>query len=454
MSPVFSKQSKFDSIARILLLVYLAECAVGSSGKLISFGPISLRMLLFGLCFVATLPAVLRNIGSLIKNKQVIVTLLLGSYWLICGVIGFAAGNNPSLVWADVTGMMGLALIPGFLAVMSDDHIIRKAMDVIFWSAAALAAVSVILHFAMAGANKARFDLVNNWINDRSLGGLARLASGIDRIYFKSQIFLQVAILYGVWKLGNTEPGKRLWLYLTLGIQTCAWVLSYTRGFWLGLVISAVIIFVLNPRQWKLYLKAMGGMLGVFAVFLALSSVCYGGPKVVTEIVGRTDASLLAEKDGVDTEYIHPDADGDGEVSVDEANDAASKLRGQSLNLIYQRIGDHPIFGNGLGENLDEIRSDGKIEYMYLDILMKTGCVGLILFLLTFFGAVAEHLLWELRHRREEPAWNSPQMRNRFLTAAFLGVALTSWFNPFLNNPMGISLLMLTGTAISMTNKY
>jgi O-antigen ligase len=90
---------------------------------------------------------------------------------------------------------------------------------------------------------------------------------------------------------------------------------------------------------------------------------------------------------------------------------------------------------------------------MYLDVLMKTGCVGLLLFLLTFFGASAKHLLWELRHRREHPAWDSPQMRNRFLTAAFLGVALTSWFNPFLNNPMGISLLMLTSTAICMTNK-
>lgn len=453
MYSVSTKQSKLDSFARILLLVYLAECTVGSSGKLISFGPVSIRMLLFGLCFVTTLPAVFQNMKKLVKNNQVIVTVALGVYWLICALIGFKTGNQPTLVWADVTGMMGLALVPGFISVMSSGEAIRKAMNVIFIGATALAAVCIVIHFAVAGDDMTRFHHINIWINERSLGGLARLTSGIDRIYLKSQIFLQVGILYGVWLLGNKAPGKRLWVYLAMGIQFCGWVLSYTRGFWLGLLISALIIFVMNPREWKLYLKASGAMLSIFCVFLLMSSSLYGGSKVVSEIVDRTDSSLLAQKEDVQTEQIAPDTDGDGSVSIEEANTAASKLRGQSLKLIYERIGDHPVFGNGLGENLDEIRSDGKIEYMYLDIMMKTGFVGLVLFVLTFFGAAAQHLIWEIRHRGEKKEWDSPRMRDRYLVAAFLGVALTSWFNPFLTNPMGISLLMLTSTAVYTTNK-
>ena len=451
----FPKSLSIDAVARGLFLVYLAESAFGSSGKLISFGPVSLRMLLFGLCFAASLPAVVRNLRHLAGNGQVLTTVILGVYWLVCAGVGVFSGNALGLVWADVSTMMALALVPGFLAVMAGEGILNRAMDVMFWSAAALGAVSVVLHFAMANVTEEGFDLVNGWINARSLGGLAYMASGIQRIYFKSQIFLQVAIVYGVWKLGDPGTKKRLWIYAAMGVLFCAWVLSYTRGFWLGLVISAVLVLLLCPWQWKLYLKASGAMLAVFAVFLALSSLVYSGPRVVYEILGRTDASLLAEKDNVQSEKVEMDADGDGDVSVDEANDAASMLRGQSLQLIWQRIGENPVFGSGLGENLDEIRSDGKVEYMYHDIWMKTGLVGLILFLGCFFGFLVPQIRQELRNRGSRPQWRDPRIRNRFLTAAYLGVALTSWFNPFLTNPMGISLLMLTGTAVYTTiNDY
>lgn len=451
----FPKSLSIDAVARALFLVYLAESAFGSSGKLISFGPVSLRMLLFGLCFAASLPAVVRNLRHLAGNGQVLTTVILGVYWLVCAGVGVFSGNALGLVWADVSTMMALALVPGFLAVMAGEGILNRAMDAMFWSAAALGAVSVVLHFAMANVTEEGFDLVNGWINARSLGGLAYMASGIQRIYFKSQIFLQVAIVYGVWKLGDPGTKKRLWIYAAMGVLFCAWVLSYTRGFWLGLVISAVLVLLLCPWQWKLYLKASGAMLAVFAVFLALSSLVYSGPRVVYEILGRTDASLLAEKDNVQSEKVEMDADGDGDVSVDEANDAASMLRGQSLQLIWQRIGENPVFGSGLGENLDEIRSDGKVEYMYHDIWMKTGLVGLILFLGCFFGFLVPQIRQELRNRGSRPQWRDPRIRNRFLTAAYLGVALTSWFNPFLTNPMGISLLMLTGTAVYTTiNDY
>lgn len=448
----FPKSLSIDAVARVLFLIYLAESAFGSSGKLISFGPVSLRMLLFGLCFAASLPAVAGNLRRLAGNGQVLTAVALGGYWLICAAVGVFSGNSLGLVWADVSTVMALALVPGFLAVMAGKGVLSRAMDVIFWSAAALAAVSVMLHFAMAGATKERFDLVNGWINDRSLGGLAYMATGIQRIYFKSQIFLQVAIVYGVWKLGNPGAKHRLWICGAMGILFCAWVLSYTRGFWLGLVISAVLVLLLCPWRWKLYLKASGAMLAVFAVFLALSSLVYGGPKVVYEILGRTDTSLFAEKENVQTEKVEMDSDGDGDVSVGEANDAASMLRGQSLKLIWQRIGENPVFGSGLGENLDEIRSDGKVEYMYHDIWMKTGLVGLLLFLGCFFGFLVPQIRQERGSRGRKPQWTDPLVRNRFLTAAYLGVALTSWFNPFLNNPMGISLLMLTGTAVYSTN--
>jgi len=57
-----------------------------------------------------------------------------------------------------------------------------------------------------------------------------------------------------------------------------------------------------------------------------------------------------------------------------------------------------------------------------------------------------------IRSRRKKqlgnPEWNSAYVRNMFVLMGYISVAATSLFNPFLNNPMGIMLLMVTSAAM------
>lgn len=446
---------QWDRFAGILFLIYFAECAVGCSGRWLEFGPISIRMVLFILCFAASLPAVFRNLRKLSRNLQVILIALFGLYWLVCLGIGLRTGNRMSFIWADVNSVLALALIPGFLSVMCSSRAIERTISVLFWSAVTLAVITVMLHFIIAFLHPSTVTQMNDWINHHSLGGFAKLQTGIQRIYFRSQFFFQTGILFGILKIQQTRGKKRFALYLCEGILFCGCILSYTRGFWLGLAASILLLALLGVRFWKDILKACAAMLAVFVVFFGISWVCYGAPAMAVEIVNRFDPDLIVmEPIEVDPSEATGDPNTNGNDStwldgVDLINQQAAALRGKTLYYLQKQIGNRPVFGNGLGENLDEIRNDGKTEYMYLDILMKTGAVGLVLFLMTFFGFLPVQIRNELLKKNKTPlSWDSPVIRNRVLTAAYLGVALTSFFNPFLLNPMGIALLMLTSSAV------
>ena len=87
------------------------------------------------------------------------------------------------------------------------------------------------------------------------------------------------------------------------------------------------------------------------------------------------------------------------EASIEAVN-LRAKTMGEQLSLCRQK----PIQGWGLGKNLDGIRTDGKTEYTYYDMWMKTGLIGLALFLLVFFThAGAYGLHWIGRLRRSAP---------------------------------------------------
>lgn len=102
---------------------------------------------------------------------------------------------------------------------------------------------------------------------------------------------------------------------------------------------------------------------------------------------------------------------------------------------------------------MDEIRDDGKVEYMYMDILLKSGAIGMVLFLATFFYPVVLLLLGLWKRRSETATDDMLKMQIAVIVAAYISVAVTSWFNPYLSNPMGITLLMITSSAVVLIRK-
>ena len=249
-----------------------------------------------------------------------------------------------------------------------------------------------------------------------------------------------------------TVSGYRRWLYfLAEGLLAYGCLMTYTRGFWMGFAISAVLLLILEPIHWKKYLSTVGVTLLVIIGLFLLSWLSYGRPAAAQEFVARFNPDLIA---GIAPPTEQPPADIPTEPDSPDANEAAVIIRQKSLARLYELIGQKPILGNGLGANLDGIRTDGKVEYMYHDTFMKLGLVGFALFCGVFFLPVIALGKRHIRRLKagKDAAIDSPDMENSILLAAFLGVAITSYVNPFLINPMGILLVLLITVASKKTN--
>lgn len=299
--------------------------------------------------------------------------------------------------------------------------------------------------------------------------------SGMHRVYMRSQIFIQVAIIYGVWLIYNRNGKSRISILICEGIMLFALLLTYTRGFWLGFLVSSILLLLLEFKNWNKLLAIAGIALCVMGGVVGISTWVYNSPCVLTEAVSRISPDLLVnhevnnnvENAGTigneeSTDLITDEATGNTnkenlpEVSINQsaeemtmtdiANLSALEIRSKTLEGLKERISDHPIIGNGLGSNLTEIREDGRTEYMYLDILLKTGIIGLILFLLVFFKSPIMLLIKCLKEKNEIS--KEDKLCAEVLVSSYIGVAVTSIFNPFLNNPMGITLLMITSTGL------
>ncbi len=449
-------------LPEILIYMFAAECTFGASGRLLSVGSLSIRMILFALCFVVTLPLVLKKFKAIIRHPGLIAVLGYAAIMLIALAIGIFRDNLFGFMKNDITQVLTLALLPGILAVMDTAAKRDRLLNTVFYSALVVGVGTIGVYWVLPFLPEESITYLNTWINDRSLGGLAELITGTYRVYFRSQMFLQFAAIYGVWKICHAKGWKKYLYIVLVGILTYGMILSMTRGFWVGLAASAVLVLILQWKQWKKLLPAAGMIALTLVLLVAVTIGLYGKPYVITEFVNRFDPDLVIlvgnEKPNPKPPATNPDpsapsapskppASG-GQVDVNGINQEAAALRAQTLALSKEQIAKYPIFGSGLGANLDAIRDDGKTEYMYLDILMKTGIVGFLAFACAFFMPCGQYA-WDRWKRRKEPQ-DPDGERNCYLVCGYVGVAVTSYFNPFLLSPMGIMMLFAVTVSIAM----
>ena len=421
-------------IEEVILYVYAVECVLGCSGRWASFGPVSIRMILFTLAFLATAPAVICERKRLLRSTPVILMLLFFVFLAMGLVIGLRNGNNRLFIRMDLTCFLGLALLPGILAIVRDEACLERLLNVVFWASVVLALITAVLHYMVAFAGLYSAVKINFMlILPRQMGALGLYDSGVLRIYLKSQVFLQFAILVGLKKAVNASKKKRILLAVCEGLILFAIVLSFTRGFWLGLGASLVLIFVCEwKKRKKMFCTGLAAAV-CFLVLIGVSTAIFGDFTLVGEIAKRFDPNLvvLSDKDKIDVEYFYKEFGINAEENID-----AVRIRKESLKMLKERISEKPLQGHGLGSNLDGIREDGRAEYMYLDIFMKMGIGGLLSFVCLCLWSPGACLH---RRTRKEPLPES----TGFIMAALLGLCLTSVFNPYLSTPMGLLMLSI-----------
>ena len=427
-----------DKLAMFLLCVFMADCAVLGSGRFLSVGPLGLRMVLLGVMMVISLPLILAQLHRLIRLP--LLWLLAGFLvWLaVSAVIGFVNGNSRAMLLSDLKGFAYFISVLPALCVLRSKERIHKLMKTAMYACCALSFLTAVLVPLYRWAPQ----MFNNMVSldpEHHITMFAAVSSKIPRLFYKSTPYLLCGCAFPIYFSVVEHGEKRRWQYpVIIGFALFSLLLSYTRSIYLAVFLAAAaLIIALYLTAKKVHRVQLGKLLGA-SVLSCVVLICAYSVVLQANYFGYA-------LDRLGVTFQNPDAGSPGGDSSGDTNPTnptgstehfqelttmSDQLRADTKAELFENIKSAPLFGCGLGKTL-AVRNHNAHEYIYLDIIMKTGIFGLLL----FFAPAVFIVIATVKAIKSHP--DAVKIRAPWL-AVLLGFISFSYFNPYMNAALGI----------------
>lgn len=427
-----------------VLCLFLLECSITGGGRYWEVGPVSVRILLGGLAAVLALPELFRHLGAYLKKPSIWLTLIFVAWLAFCAWLGIRSNNRMDVLITDVKGFMWLFLIPVFVAVVRSRDRLRTLLSWVLAGALIQAALILAVNAAVVLSDNP--EPLCRWLTARSVGLVDIVSNKLVRVFFKSSPYMIVGCVVVLFR--QARAPKLRWRYvLAVALLFNALLLSYTRSLYgaLGLtaVLSITAVLILCPAGRKRVLAFLLAAVVCFGVLVTVqefvlegSYLSFAVSRTIGQEVPTSWASQLRGRIRGDISDDKPnDAEMDRQRSYIEVTEKSDRFRQETKDGLKDCIRRSPIIGCGLGAAAAS-RDSGVDEYFYLDMLARTGIVGLLLYMLPFGYVV----VWCLRRRsllRECP-------EGAAVVCGLCTFWVVTWFNPWMNAVLGIAWYAVT----------
>lgn len=369
-------------MVRVIYLLLALEVMVGGGGRLIEIGPVTARMLLFAAALTLTV-AIVALRGTLPGGRMTL--MFLNAFLFVLGsgvVVGLSRGNPPAAVWADLQPLLFFLLAP-FVALSLEDRRNVEALRplVVFTGITLALAYLAILVLLITG----RIDFA--WLYEVLDASGEFMFRGENFFFYKGFVYLGVCIVFLI-----AIPGR--FALLLLALSGIALVLTLMRGFILSTAIAVLMLLYVLRMRLAALLLAISCAAALLVAFVVLYSSVAG---------------------------------------FSEQRSISNAVRMDDMAFIFGNVGPLTmLFGNGFGTPVAERLN---IENTYLWVLWKNGLVGLAFWLAPLLACIV--LFSRIPRRAAEF-----RLGCALLFSAVL-IYVQSAMNPYLNNPIGLMMVML-----------
>jgi hypothetical protein len=395
----------------LLLAAVLVEMVLGGGGRLTAWGPISLRMFLFTLAIGWSAYRIFR--GNRINNEYVwllVYFLLVTAVALVRGVM---AETPFVLWWEDVKPLLYFMMLPFFALVISGPQHINLIEKVVKKSSLILAGAFFIILLLIH----------SRWIPfleiyDPLIASGEFFFRGEVTFFYKGFVFLCMGIFF----FHLTDDRYK---YVFITVLSIALLLTLTRGLYVALLLTYSVYFFLRKK------KFYGLLVGAGAIFI----VIYGSPAIgyLSRSLDRIQSASTHTT--IQLTPIAPSSHPRSHLLGDRLFSDEGRVR-QIKDVLNQTTPVSFFIGHGFGRGT--IGRPIHMEISYLEIFHKQGILGL-----SFWGCLI--LLIILKFMR-----SSQQACAYLFFLASLFIFFQSLTNQYMNNPIGISVVLISLVALDV----
>jgi O-antigen ligase len=431
---------------RFGVFVVLAELFIGSKGYLFYFEHdgflISLRIalwvILLSVWFSAFLISLIKKTKyfdflKFLKSNN--IKLLLAFFaclvWgLICALVN---KNGIANIFFDFNNWLYFLLIFPFLTTLKKQKDYQKIFYIFVASSLWLIFETLVLFFIFAHDLPSTATSVYGWLRNTLVGEVNFAQLGFFRIFIQSHIYNLLAFFVITPMLLCVKDKKKFIQYfLFLCLNLTIILLSFSRSFWIGLIVGCLLlIFILIAKKyWRMLVRLFGIIFLAVIISVGLIAIILKFPYPMP----LSNASAIELLKGRAGQF---------------EDEAAVSSRWNLLPVLLKQIAVEPVVGAGFGKILTyrsndprilEQNSDGifttyAFEWGWLDIWLKLGIIGLMVYIFLMGKIFFDYLKLALE--------NITSLSCLGICLSIAVLAIVHFFTPYINHPLGIGVILI-----------
>ncbi len=448
----------FENLSMVLLCIVMFDASVLGSGNVIDLGIVNFRQIALLLLGISCVPLLIVDFKRIIKNKFIWAVIAFAIWFLISTAIGVK--NQNTLISIDFNGFLYLIFMPLALVVLNSRKKVELLMKVMVYGSFILALITTV-HLILYVSNVSLFDQIANFEIQIKFARISHISKNIPRIYMLSALYMIAGCAFSMYFLASEKVAwKKCGYIATMALCLFALLLSYTRSVYAGVLVAAlvVLVYLFFSASKKERIKFVSSTCACVILFIGIGAAfsLSTGANYIGYALSRSMVSMAEETPPVDNDQTieqpedpvepeNPLEPEDPQTPENNENDElnyyneitlkSDQLRSITIGESIEHIKKSPIIGHGLGFTVPS-RPDGN-EYSYLDMWLKMGIIGLILYFLPIVFILVNIFKTSndsLFPRRTKVVW----------LAVLLGIMVYSIFNPYINSALGIFIYSCT----------